>query len=91
MIGQKSLISIILALVFAAFSWGIGQAADEQVKQPPQTTIVDAAGRTHTVMPMRNITQEQRRAAAARRKGQAAHAGHHKKSTVPTANGEVTK
>ena len=87
----RLLFSITLALVLAASSWGIGQAADEKAKPLPQTTVVDAAGRVHKVMPMRNITQEQRRAAAERRKGRAAHAGHHKKHTAPASNGEVTQ
>lgn len=92
---RRMLISMGLALAIAALPWGIGQAgAQSQAPAPrqtaPETTITDAAGRTHTVMPMRSITQEQRRAAAERRKGRAAHAGQ-KKRTAPTSTGEVTK
>lgn len=92
---RRLFISLSLALAFAALPWGIDQASAQsqepgQRQTSPETTITDAAGRTHTVMPMRRITQEQRKAAAERRKGLAAHTGH-KKQNTPTAPGEVMK
>jgi hypothetical protein len=87
--------SVVLAVSVAALPWGIDQAgakskAPEQPQTAPQTTIVDAGGRVHRVMPMHSITHAQKKAAAQRQKAKRAQAGQ-KKHGAPTGQGEVTK
>lgn len=73
-------------LFLAAGAWLIVGSADAQVAAPVQkqesreVTVVDAAGRSHKIMKMHAVTQEQRQAAAKRKKGAA---GKKKTGTTP--------
>lgn len=73
MSARKFFFTLILALTLAVFSWGFDQAgaqtrAPEDRQMTPESTITDAAGRVHNVMPMRRTTPEERKAASKRLK-----------------------
>jgi hypothetical protein len=87
---RRFLFIMSLTFAVAVVYWGVGRG-NAQTQNAPDTTIVDAGGRAHKVMPMRQMTQDQRKAAADRAKAtRAAKTGHKKpKTTVP--QGEVTQ
>jgi hypothetical protein len=93
---RNLLLIVSLALVFTAFSWGSGQAwAQSQTpmerKSTPESTITDAAGRVHNVMPMRKTTQAQRKEASARLKATLDAKAARDNQTAVSPQGEVAK
>ena len=95
-----------LGLVLAALLCGAdqvgAQTAATEPKQPPgqmtvieetpgAITIMDSAGRTHTLMQMRSITPAQRKAAAERAKAERAAVGAQNAHGVLPSQGGVTK